>query len=106
MDGPLDFFSSHDEITGPTHESDALRLRRALQRLRLNLQEADKEVVELLEEWQEEAEACEEKEQSGIHTYRMQRRVDARDETRNPTFCTGGCERISRLVRALHTQFQ
>ena len=77
MDGPLDFFSSHDEITGPTHESDALRLRRALQRLRLNLQEADKEVVELLEEWQEEAEACEEKEQSAANHQARADELDA-----------------------------
>jgi len=63
MDSGLDLFSSHDEITSPTHESDALRLRRALQRLRINLEDADSEVMEMLEEWQEEAKACEEKEQ-------------------------------------------
>jgi DNA polymerase-4 len=63
MDSVLDLFSSHDEISSPTHESDALRLRRALQRLRINLEDADSEVMEMLEEWQEEAKACEEKEQ-------------------------------------------
>ena len=63
MESGLDFFTSHDEITSPTHESDALRLRRALHKLRINLENADSEVMEMLEEWQEEAEACEEKEQ-------------------------------------------
>ena len=52
-----------EEVTGPTHESDALRLRRALQRLRLNLQEADGEVIQMLEDWQQAAEACEKAEQ-------------------------------------------
>lgn len=54
------------EVTGPTHESDALRLRRALHRLRLNLQEADSEVIEMLEEWQETTESCEKAQRKAV----------------------------------------
>ena len=40
-------------VDGSASEHDCLRLRRALHSLRLNLQTTDREVIELLEEWQD-----------------------------------------------------
>jgi hypothetical protein len=46
------------EQAEPT-ESEALRLRRALEELRLSLSESDDEVVELIERWQDSLDSCE-----------------------------------------------
>ena len=61
-------------------EYDALRLRQALHSLRVSLQDKDKEVVELVKDWQEAVDECERCDRKAIKLRKLAEECDLRHE--------------------------